>query len=176
MAPDTPQYLLAFWSTVVAAACVPFVHIPVMRIVRDPGKVLLWMLVAFATSVAVWFGVFMWLNGGRPPLLVEAVSGMATLGFLFLGYMEMMFKIYRGFSHTLVADVYRSGGMSWEDIVSNFAEGIGMEEMFRRRIATMEEGNIVVVEGTSLRLTPRGKFFGAGGLLFKKFLKLGAGG
>ena len=176
MSPDTPQYLLAFCSTVIAGMCVPLVHIPVMRIVRDPGKALLWMFFAFAASIAAWFGVFWILKGGRPLFVMEVLSGMSSLGFLFLGYMEMMFKIYRGFSHTLVADVYRGGGMTWAEILANFAEGIGMEEMFRRRIATMEEGNIIVIDGSSLRLTPRGKVFGKGGLLFKALLKLGDGG
>jgi len=132
--------------------------------------------VSFFLSGIVWLLLYLFAKGAEPYHPEEIVSGLSVLGFLCLGYMEMMFKICRGFSHTLVTDIYRMQSATWQQVTSQFAEGVGMDEMLRRRIATMEEGGLFTVTGNIMKLTPRGAVIGNLTLRFKSFLRLGAGG
>lgn len=172
---DAPQYLLSLLATLLAAASIPLLHILFLRL-RKNADAMNSMFSCFLLSLIVWFAAFYIIKGNQLHFSEEYLSGLAILGFLWLGYMAAMFHLYRGFSHTLLTDVLRMGRPSFEQILSGFAEDTGKQGMLLRRIATMERGKLVLLRSDVLILTPRGKRSGKVGMLFKVMFNMGSGG
>jgi len=76
----------------------------------------------------------------------------------------------------LVTDVLRMQSATLTDITTNFAEGVGMDTMFDRRIETLKSTHFLTQQNDVLTLTSKGKNAARMGIFFKSFLKLGKGG
>jgi len=171
-----PEYGIVIAATLIAALSIPVMQVVFLRLVKNSAKAISSMFGCFFVSLIVWFAVFVILKGDRPHVLSEYLSGLAIQGFLWLGYMEVIFQLYRGFSHTIVTDITRSGPVSLADIRSGFAEGIGENGMLQRRLSTMHRGGLIEIRDDLLTLTPRGRRTGVIAIFFNAFLKIGSGG
>lgn len=166
------EYLASHASALATAAIAAMGHLLLMRASPDPKGMMRRLAYAFTCGFIAYVGVC--FVRGIP--LKAAVAGAFLFGFLTLGYMELMFKTYRGFSHTLLTDIYRMGEASLEEILREFAEGIGKNGMIGRRLNTMEKAGLIRrEEGGWVIMTsacPAAKF----GVSFKKIFFLGKGG
>ena len=169
------QLLRVFTPALCAAMSIPLIHIPIMRFRKHVNEAFAWMAVSFAASVGVWYLLSkrVLLPQDQPQLILASLS---LLLFLWLGYLELMFKLYRGFSYTLLTDIRRLQPVTTDRLSSEFAEGTGMDDMLHRRITTLTGGGFLVQEQDSLVLTPKGRRSASITIRFKSFLKLGCGG
>ncbi len=173
---NTAPLLLSLGLCLIASTTVPLIHIPLMRLRRKPQEVLIWMFVSFVCSFVVWLFLFSIFKPTEVFLPSEFLFGLFLLGFLYLGYMEMMFKLYRGFSHTILTDVWRLEPVSPKHLADDFAEGTGLEEMLNRRIKGLITAGFITIRDNSIELTRKGRTFAVITSAFKSFLGLGPGG
>ncbi|HVW66184.1 MAG TPA: hypothetical protein VHA78_00455 [Candidatus Peribacteraceae bacterium] len=160
---------------VVSAALIPLLHIPIMRLRRNHvQEMLLWMIASWAVSFVAWHVLFLWIERSYPLHINAFVEAYALLGFLWLGYLEMMFKLYRGLSHTIVTDIERTQPVTLETIMRDFAQGTGAEEMLNRRLRAMQISGLIRIEHDRLILTGKGERAARMTSALKSFLKLGS--
>jgi CBS domain containing-hemolysin-like protein len=162
-------------SAACAAVVVPLMHVPIMRLRKRSKEAILWTVVSFVMSFVAWL-IIIPGDKGDPEYASEIAASFALLGFLWLGYLELMFKIYRGFSYTLLTDIARLEPVSEDTLTREFAEGTGIDGMLERRIQTLVAGNLLTREGNNLTLTAKGAKSARITTTYKAFLRLGRGG
>lgn len=168
------HYQAAFVATVVAAATIPLVHLAILRVVRRSELTTPLAFPCFALAFVVFFAVGWAL--GMPFDASRLLFGIGLLGFSCLGYLAVMFHLYRGFSNTLLCDVARLRGATLDDVLRQFAEGVGAEEMLQRRLRTMIAYGLIEREGQTVRLTVKGTRSARQSQWYKRIVHLGSGG
>lgn len=153
-----------------SAALIPIVHISILRYVRRPERTMHFMLLSFACAFVLWS-----ISVIGAPLHV-LIAGGALLLFLCMGYMEILFKLYRGFSYTILTDLHVSPDRDAEAIMAGFAEGVGSIGMRDRRIETMVRHHMIRRSGDMLTLTRKGTYVAHYARWYKHILHLGHGG
>jgi hypothetical protein len=151
-------------------------NIAVAQLMRKKNNVVRPMLIGFLLYIASWLAlmVFAWgIDGWQPRAWV---AGISTAGFCFLGYIELLSHVCRGFSMRIVIDVYQRKNPSFEDILQSYAGGLGMDWFLQKRINAMRDTGTVEYDGDYLWLTPKGIFVGRMGYWVKRILNIGLGG
>ncbi len=166
------EYVVVHLMAFASAAFAGLAHLLVMRARPVPSRMMRMLALAFAAG---FLGYVLACVATEAPVKA-ALAGAFLFGFLTLGYMELMFKTYRGFSHTLLTDVHRLGEVTVEDILREFAEGTGKEEMLARRLRTMEQAGLIRREEDRWTLLPSAERGAKFGVLFKNTFRLGKGG
>lgn len=142
---------------VISAALIPLLHVSIMRVRQRPQETLAWMAGCFLASFIVWNILFLWWEQEEVLQANAFLAGYALLGFLWFGYLEMMFKFYRGLSYTLLTDVERLQPATVDMIMRDFADGAGADEMLQRRLNKMQMTGLIRLNGNTVTLTSRGK-------------------
>ncbi len=165
------QVLRFIGPPLLAAMSIPLFHIPIMRLRKRNGETFMWMALSFSVSLCVWLAISTTI-----PSEEYVLTSLALLGFLWLGYLELMFKIYRGFSYTLLTDIGKLQPVTTDRLSDEFAGGTGMNGMLHRRIATLVSSSLLRRENDTLILTSKGRRGALITATYKSFLKLGLGG
>lgn len=159
----------------IGAVSIPLLHLVIIRSRGIPERNIVLLPLCFLCSFALCLALIALFTDAET-IVTSATFAFSLLAFLCLGYLEMMFKICRGFSHTLITDVARHPGITADGLHERFADGAGMEEMLERRLGTMEGAGLILRDDGRLTLTRKGWTSGRFGLHFKHFLQLGDGG
>lgn len=148
------QYQAALIAAILAAATIPILHIAILRAIRRSRLTTPLAFPCFAFSAIALFVIARFI--GMPFDASRLLFSLGLLGFLCLGYLAIMFHLYRGFSNTLLTDIERLGDASVDDILAHFAEGSGADAMLHRRFDTMKAHHLIQQDGRTLLLTAKG--------------------
>ena len=172
---ETSAFILAPAAALLSFAIVPMLHVLIMRIWKKQPYALHVMIACFCISALL----FTWISSLKPDPpggIHSIISGAAALLCLWLLYAELMFKLYRGFSHTLLTDIVRLAPASADDLMRDYAEGTRADGMMKRRMNVLVASGMITQVGNHLSLTPKGRRSAHMTSSFKSMLRLGRGG
>jgi len=160
--------------TSMAALLIPIVHIGLVGTLNWQANSVKCML----SSLGVYLCLcLLSLTVFKNLLVLDYVVIGSVAIFFCLGYMEAFSMICRGFSLHIMIDIYANGSLNMEEIKRKYGAGKGVEWLFDKRLANLQELHLVGVAGGMVEVRkPFGVLIGAAGLLMKRILKMGAGG
>jgi hypothetical protein len=92
------------------------------------------------------------------PWSADRVSGLATLGFLVLGYIEFWSLVERSFSLRILIDTSaRGSGLTRDEIAKHYSEGRGLDWMMEKRIKDLLGSGMLEAAGRTATLSRRGR-------------------
>lgn len=132
---------------------------------------------AFFLYGLLWFLGGLLLFGTHVLSPRHCITGLATVGFFCLGYMQVFSLTCRGFSLRILVDLDKHGALDLDGVMREYSDGRGMDWLFNKRITSMESLQLVRCEDKALVLLwPRGGLAAWLGLWTKRILKIGPGG
>lgn len=164
-------------SVLLAVLCsllLPVLHILLIRLLKDKGKIKL-MMVSFAAYAAIWTALSISIIGYHT--VNQFIAGYFMIGFLCLGYAEAFSMLCRGFSLRIMMDIFSRGSLTLHEIIEGYGGGKGVDWMLKKRIETLKSMGLLGFDGEVLELMgKRAYIIGKTGLFLKRFLKMGTGG
>jgi hypothetical protein len=109
--------------------------------------------------------------------LFDVASGLSTVGFFCLGYMQIFSLTCRGFSLCILADVRKHNGLDLNGILREYSDGRGIDWLLEKRLSSLEKLHLLQREGNTLILgRPYGLWIGTISSHVKQLLKIAPGG
>jgi hypothetical protein len=149
--------------TVVLVAHLAFSHLA--RPSRKERTLIGFMIGAIVLAVVAYpmaLPVLIRLTGPPSlPQIVDAGAGLATMGFLVLGYVEFWSIIERSFSLRLLIDLAEAPeGLTRDEIAARYSVGRGLQWLMEKRISDLIGSGMAQHTGARLGLTSRGHLVG----------------
>lgn len=162
-------------AALTATACAPvvfLVHVLLCRLI-GARRAIRWMFVAFAAYAAL----VAWRLSRLPHLDHQVwLSGMATVGFWCLAYMETFSMLCRGFSLSVLVQLADHPGMTLDELMRTYG-GVGAEALLGKRLGTLERLGLVDRVDGDIRLRgPIAHALSWSTAAYKRAFRLGAGG
>ena len=170
------EYIPEMYSVLLAVLLfpiVPLVHIILSRITKSL-LILKHTLIGSIPYILIWFIIIFYVKHhfliNNIQFIRIVAGGVCTIGFIVLGYMELISQPFRGFSLELLVNIYLNE--SFNNKIQSQNLNIVSKELMKDRIHIMKKLNIVYTVGEELCLTPTGKLLSKIGINLKKFFKM----
>ena len=161
----------------VLSPALPFLHILLLQLIRKENFGVRIMFLSFFLYYILWFFFCYFYNGYVSPTSRQFISGISTIIFFCLGYMEAYSMICRGFSLRIITDIYLNNSLTANEIITEYSDGRGIDWMIRKRINSIKKLKLISFKDEYMRFqSSLGVCIGFIGIIFKKILKMGPGG
>ena len=165
------------YLTILLAPLIIIIHIVMIWVFNTSKYAIKMMFVSFLIYlfICLFFAIFFYdtnfLN------YKDYLACFCVIAFFCLGYMEFFSMLCRGFSLRIITDIYIRQSISAEKMISEYADGKGIDWMFNKRLNDMSKLKLISFNGKDLSLIyPQGHFCSYASSLIKKILNLKKGG
>ena len=139
-----------------------------------------WQLIALYLGIAAYLigWAYGWTRLCPDRNAYGLAAGLASAGFLILGYLQVHALLDRGITLQCLMELYRRGEpLTPHALAQAYSGNRGMDWMFEKRIRHMRLMQVITVDDERVALkSPLGPFCARVGLLAKSVLRLGSGG
>lgn len=149
------------------------IHFILIWSFKDRQKQVFHLFSSFIIVVVmmIWIAIIQGIS------FIQFIYVLSWFGFWVLGYMEFFSMLCRGFSLTILCDLYPDLLKSVDDIAKYYGDGKGADWLFQKRMQGLIASKMIIQSGERLKLGSRlGKFLSVVTFSYKKILKLGKGG
>lgn len=113
-----------------------------------------WMFTAFLAYLVVFVILVARRWGMHAPAAQGWITGLATVGFWSLGYMEAFSMLCRGFSLNVLVQLAGRESVCLDKIIADYG-GVGADVLLEKRLGSLER--LGLVERTHGRIVVRGR-------------------
>lgn len=156
------------------ALSIPWLHLAAGRLIRRPCHAGPSLALALLFYLVICVNIAFFL---KRPAALDLIALGSTALFCGLAYLEAFFMIGRGFSLHILIAIFQHGSLSLAELDKNYGGGKGIAWLLNKRLANLRDLGLIEFDGAAVRFRhPLGPVIAWAGLIFKRILKMSAGG